>query len=57
MTGKSIFNRGYETWMVRDANVSTDKTQHETGLTDIGFAFSEVLLTRDVLKRKLFVVM
>ena len=43
--------------MVRDACASTDKTQHETSLMSIGFAFGEVLLTRDVLKRKLSVVM
>jgi nicotinamidase-related amidase len=52
-TGRSAFNRGYETWMVRDACASANKTQHEAGLRGFGFAFGEVLLTRDVLKREL----
>lgn len=38
-TGRSAFNRGYATWMVR--------------VRGFGFAFGEVPLTRDVLKRKL----
>jgi nicotinamidase-related amidase len=52
-TGRSAFNRGYETWMVRDACASANKTQHEAGLRGFGFAFGEVLLTEDVLKRNL----
>lgn len=50
-TGRSAFNRGYETWMVSDACASANKTQHEAGLRGFGFAFGEVFLTRDVLKR------
>jgi nicotinamidase-related amidase len=52
-TGRSAFNRGYETWMVKDACASANKTQHEAGLRGFGFAFGEVLLTGDVLKREL----
>jgi nicotinamidase-related amidase len=50
-TGRSAFNRGFETWMVRDACASANKTQHEAGLRGFGFAFGEVMLTRDVLRR------
>ena len=50
-TGRSAFNRGFETWMVRDACASANETQHEAGLRGFGFAFGEVLLTRDVLRR------
>jgi nicotinamidase-related amidase len=52
-TGRSAFNRGYETWMVSDACASANKTQHEAGLRAFAFAFGEVLLTREVLKKKL----
>jgi nicotinamidase-related amidase len=50
-TGRSAFNRGYETWMVSDACASANNTQHEAGLRGFGFAFGEVFLTRDALER------
>ena len=51
MTGASAFNRGFETWMLRDACPSASKTQHEAGLRGFRFAFGEVLLTRDALSK------
>ncbi|KAK5199939.1 hypothetical protein LTR99_004727 [Exophiala xenobiotica] len=48
---RSAFNRGYETWLVRDACGSANKKQHEAGLRGFGFAFGEVLTTSEVLSR------
>ena len=50
-TGRSAFNRGYETWMVKDACASANKKQHEAGLRGFGFAFGDVLSTQDVLRK------
>jgi nicotinamidase-related amidase len=49
-TGRSAFNRGFETWMVRDGTGSANKKQHEAGLRGFGFAFGEVLDTEEVLE-------
>jgi nicotinamidase-related amidase len=50
-TGRSAFNRGYETWLVKDATGSANRTQHEAGLRGFGFAFGEVLTTKEVMAR------
>ncbi|EHY52795.1 hypothetical protein HRR83_007656 [Exophiala dermatitidis] len=50
-TGRSAFNRGYETWLVEDASGSANRKQHEAGLRGFGFAFGEVLRTGEVLDR------
>ena len=50
-TARSAFNRGYETWLVRDACGTANKTQHEAGLNGFGFAFGEVLTTKEVIKK------
>ncbi|KAK5456208.1 hypothetical protein LTS15_005527 [Exophiala xenobiotica] len=48
---RSAFNRGYETWLVRDACGSANKKQHEAGLRGFGFAFGEVLTTSEAIER------
>ena len=50
-TARSAFNRGYETWLVNDACGSANVKQHEAGLRGFGFAFGEVLSTKEVLNR------
>ncbi|KAL9073500.1 MAG: hypothetical protein Q9161_002921 [Pseudevernia consocians] len=50
-TARSAFNRGYETWLVRDACGSANMKQHEAGLRAFGFAFGEVLSTEEVQRR------
>jgi len=50
-TARSAFNRGFETWLVSDATGSANQTQHQAGLRGFGFAFGEVLTTKEVLKR------
>lgn len=50
-TARSAFDRGYETWLVRDACGSANRKQHEAGLRGFGFAFGEVLTTEEVVKR------
>lgn len=50
-TARSAFNRGFETWLVSDACGSANEKQHEAGLRGFGFAFGEVLETKEVLKR------
>lgn len=50
-TARSAFNRGYETWLVRDACGSANMKQHEAGLRGFGFAFGEVLSTEEVRRR------
>lgn len=50
-TARSAFNRGYETWLVKDACGSASKAQHEAGLRGFGFAFGEVLTTNEVIER------
>ncbi|OTB17509.1 hypothetical protein K445DRAFT_316126 [Daldinia sp. EC12] len=50
-TARSAFNRGWETWLVKDACGSASKTQHEAGLKGFGFAFGDVINTKEVLSR------
>ncbi|KAI4112290.1 MAG: hypothetical protein LQ338_008329 [Usnochroma carphineum] len=50
-TARSAFNRGFETWLVKDACGTATKKQHEAGLVGFGYAFGEVLKTADVLER------
>ena len=50
-TARSAFNRGFETWLVEDACGSASREQHEAGLKGFGFAFGEVVMTQQVLRR------
>ena len=50
-TGRSAFNRGWETWLVRDACGSANKKQHEAGLRGFEFACGEGVDTKDALRR------
>jgi nicotinamidase-related amidase len=50
-TGRSAFNRGFETWLVNDATGSANSVQHERGLEAFGFAFGDVINTDEVLHR------
>jgi nicotinamidase-related amidase len=50
-TGRSAFNRGWETWMVSDATGSASKEQHEAGLKAWGFGYGDVIDTEEVLRR------
>lgn len=50
-TGRSAFNRGFETWMVGDATGSVDKRQHEAGLKAWSFGYGEPVLTEEVIER------
>jgi nicotinamidase-related amidase len=50
-TGRSAFNRGWETWMVSDATGSASKEQHEAGLKAWGFEYGDVIDTEEVLRR------
>ncbi|KAL2041584.1 hypothetical protein N7G274_005966 [Stereocaulon virgatum] len=50
-TARSAFNRGYETWLVKDACGSANETQHEAGLQGFGFAFGDVPTTAEVMSR------
>lgn len=50
-TARSAFNRGWETWLVRDACGTASKSQHEAGLRGFGYAFGEILDSKDVLER------
>ncbi|KAJ4422936.1 hypothetical protein N0V82_002463 [Gnomoniopsis sp. IMI 355080] len=50
-TARSAFNRGYETWLVKDACGTANETQQQRGLKAHGFAFGEILTTDEVLSR------
>ncbi|MCJ1247665.1 hypothetical protein MMC30_004880 [Trapelia coarctata] len=50
-TARAAFNRGFETWLVEDACGSANERQHEAGLRAFGYAFGEVLKTKEVLGR------
>ncbi|OCL06237.1 Isochorismatase hydrolase [Glonium stellatum] len=50
-TGRAAFNKGFETWLVKDATGSANKTQHQRGLAAFGFAFGDVLGTEEVIER------
>ncbi|KAJ9662074.1 hypothetical protein H2198_001616 [Neophaeococcomyces mojaviensis] len=48
-TARSAFNRGFETWLVSDACGSANKAQHQAGLKGFGFAFGEVVTTKEAI--------
>ncbi len=50
-SARSAFNRGFETWLVDDACGTATEKQHEAGLKGFGYAFGEVMHTKDVLKK------
>ncbi|KAF2201911.1 Isochorismatase hydrolase [Delitschia confertaspora ATCC 74209] len=50
-TGRSAFNRGFETWMVSDACGSASEAQHQRGLRAWGFGYGDVITTDTVLAR------
>ncbi|KAF1962694.1 Isochorismatase hydrolase [Byssothecium circinans] len=50
-TGRSAFNRGFETWLVSDATGSASKSQHERGLKAWGFGYGDVLTTEEAVGR------
>ena len=50
-TARSAFNRGFETWLVKDACGSANKQQHEAGLRGFGFAFGDVVTTSEVMSK------
>jgi nicotinamidase-related amidase len=49
-TGRSAFNRGFETWMVSDATGSANQEQHMAGLKAFEFAFGKIITTTEVIK-------
>lgn len=50
-TARSVFNRGFETWLVSDACGTTTKEQHEGALDGYRIAYGDPLETAEVLKR------
>jgi nicotinamidase-related amidase len=50
-TGRTAFNRGFETWMVSDGTGSVDQTQHQAGLKAWGYGYGDVIETEEVLRR------
>ena len=52
-TGRSAFNRGYETFMISDGTGSANKEQHKAGLKAFGFAFGPVMTTEEAVDRLL----
>lgn len=50
-TGRSAFNRGYETWVGSDACGSAISKQHQAALRGFEFGFGEVLETEEVIER------
>ncbi|KAK4988818.1 hypothetical protein LTR50_003663 [Elasticomyces elasticus] len=48
-TARSAFNRGFETWLVADACGSANTKQHEAGLKGFGFAFGNVVQTKETI--------
>ncbi|KAF2091329.1 Isochorismatase hydrolase [Saccharata proteae CBS 121410] len=50
-TGRSAFDRGWETWVVGDACGTVDELQQERGLGAFGYAFGEVVGTEVVVRR------
>jgi len=52
-TGRSAFNRGWETWMVGDACASVDKQQHEAGLKAWSYGYGPIVSTEDVIETNL----
>ncbi|KAK4216222.1 Isochorismatase-like protein [Rhypophila decipiens] len=50
-TARAAFNRGFETWLVKDACGSANETQHGRGLDAFGYAFGNVMSTREVMNK------
>jgi nicotinamidase-related amidase len=50
-TARSAFNRGFETWLISDACGTANETQHQAGLREFGFAFGEVLTTKEAISK------
>lgn len=50
-SGRSAFNRGFETWLVSDACGTSSKEQHERGLKGFSYAFGDVITTEEALRR------
>ncbi|KAF2098003.1 Isochorismatase hydrolase [Rhizodiscina lignyota] len=50
-TARSAFNRGFQTWMVKDACGSASKTQHEIGLKAFELLCGGLVTTDEVLNR------
>ena len=50
-TARSAFNRGWETWLVKDACGSANERQHENGLSGFDFACGNALETDEVVER------
>jgi nicotinamidase-related amidase len=50
-TGRAAFNRGFETWLVKDACGTATPEQHEAGLRGFGYAFGDVVTTRETIKQ------
>lgn len=50
-SARGAFNRGFETWLVSDACGTSSKEQHGRGLKAFGFAFGDVVTTKEVLRR------
>jgi nicotinamidase-related amidase len=50
-SARGAFNRGFETWLVSDACGTSSKEQHERGLKSFGYAFGDVVTTKEVLRR------
>lgn len=50
-TGRSAFNRGWETLMVKDGVGSASREQHERSLKAWAFGYGDVITTKEVMKR------
>ncbi|KAF2454975.1 Isochorismatase-like protein [Lineolata rhizophorae] len=50
-TARAAFNRGFDTWLVRDACASANERQHHAGLSGFEFAFGEVPTTKEAIRR------
>ncbi|KAM7210527.1 Isochorismatase-like protein [Rhypophila decipiens] len=48
-TARAAFNRGFETWLVKDTCGSVNETHHGRGLGAFGYAFGNVMSTREVM--------
>ncbi|KAI1439584.1 Isochorismatase-like protein [Annulohypoxylon stygium] len=49
-TARGAFNRGWETWLVKDACGSASQVQHEAGLKGFGFAFGDIVTTEEAVE-------
>lgn len=51
ITGRSAFNRGFETWLIGDACATDDDEQHKAALKTFGLLYGEVLTTSEAIDR------